>query len=285
VRRSRGDAANADNKGWKNRCRGPAATRLTSACFTINERRGPARPAPDGQVLLAVSRSDERDEQPTIREVVDVLVLRHSRAGCERGSRTGEVAAGSAGRIEGVEVTGAPAGMRVVGVRGRDGAGDALVRIGRVVDARQLAEVARVRRRRPRVGAAGVVPVVHAGVERGAGLGLVVEPEGVPDLLADHVLLLGTVVVLVRPTARAAEVVVVQLDDSLRDVAAAAVDPDLSEAEPAGVTVVVVADLDFSEHRRTRAPIGVITPTDARAQDGGRTSRGIPRVRRIPEHG
>jgi hypothetical protein len=54
----------------------------------------------------------------------------------------------------------------------------------------------------------------------------VVEAERAPDLLADHMLLLGFVVVLVR-LAGATEVVVVQLGYSLRDVAAAAVDPDL----------------------------------------------------------
>jgi hypothetical protein len=87
------------------------------------------------------------------------------------------------------------------------------------------------------------VVIVHAGVERLAGLALVVEPEGMTDLLADHVQLLGRVVVGV---GAATKVVVVVLHGSLGDVAPAAVDPDLRDAEPTSVAVIGVAHLDAS---------------------------------------
>jgi hypothetical protein len=64
------------------------------------------------------------------------------------------------------------------------------------------------------------------------GLVLVVESECVPDLLTDHVLHLGRVVVLV---ARVAEVVVVVLDRALHDVRRARLQPDGRNPEPAGV--------------------------------------------------
>src|SRR3954452_20143214 len=88
---------------------------------------------------------------------------------------------------------------------------------------------------------AGVVVVVHAGIERRAGRALVVEPERVPDLLAHHVLTLGRVVVLIgraRP-----EVVFVPLDRALDDVRRARLEPDGGDPEPAVVSITRVADL------------------------------------------
>src|SRR5215211_5044318 len=173
------------------------------ACASQERTWRPGRRRPPRRTSLSVCRRDECDEQATVWEVVDELVLRHLRAGCERRLRTREVASRGAGRVERVEVPRAPAGVRVV-------------------------RVAR--------------------------------------------------------TASATEVVIVQLGDPLRDMASAAVDPDLRETKPTGVAVVVVADLDLAQHRRTRATITVVTPPDARAQDLRRTGGRVPPVRRRPEH-
>src|SRR6266576_6506605 len=134
--------------------------------------------------------------------------------------------------------------------------------VGRVVDAEQLVGVARVRRRRGRVGA---VVVVHARPERGAGCVLMVETEGVSYFLTHDVLaLVGVVVGIARAGP---EVVVVHLDRALHDVRAARLEPDRGDAEPAVVTVARVADL---------------VPT------GGRAAVSVPRLpgddRRV-EHG
>ncbi len=121
------------------------------------------------------------------------------------------------------------------------------------IDGRQLGVVVAIRMSRGRVRRRCVVVVVHARVQRRPRRALVVEPECMPDLLTDHVLHLGRVVVLV---ARAAEVVVVVLDDALGYVRSG--DPDLRQAQPARVAVVVTADLDPSGSRS--AVLGPCTP-------------------------
>src|SRR5205823_13849725 len=108
----------------------------------------------------------------------------------------------------------------------------------------------RVRVGREGIRGAGVVVVVHTRVQRRARRALVVEPERVSDLLTRHVLHLRGIVVLVR-RAPAAEVVVVEFGDTLHDVALRR-DPDLGEAQPAGVAVVGVADLDVARYGAAR---------------------------------
>jgi hypothetical protein len=85
-----------------------------------------------------------------------------------------------------------------------------------------------------------VVGVVHARPEIGVveDLVLMVEAEGVADFLAHHHLPPRGRVVL-----SGAEIRIVDLGSALHDVAAA-VDPDLSEAEPVVLAIRCVADLD-----------------------------------------
>src|SRR5215217_9472028 len=84
----------------------------------------------------------------------------------------------------------------------------------------------------------GIVSVVHARPEvRGVEvLVLVIETEGVADLLAHHQVPPCSGVVLCG-----VEVRIVDLGSALRDVLAA--DPDLGDAKPAVVAVGTVADL------------------------------------------
>ena len=88
---------------------------------------------------------------------------------------------------------------------------------------------------------ARVVRVVHASLEVRVveGLVLVIEAECVADFLAHHQVSPWGGVVLGVP--RVVEVRVVELNNTLRDVAAT--NPDLSQAEPAISTVFVAADL------------------------------------------
>src|SRR6266536_1612929 len=112
---------------------------------------------------------------------------------------------------------------------------------------------------------ARVVGVVHAGAEVRVGevLVLVVQPEGVPDLLADDQLPPGGGVVL-----GGVEVGVVELDGALGDVHAAG-HRDRRHAQPAGVAVGRVADLHAAGGRL--AGTGVAGPTggDRRVEYGG----------------
>src|SRR6266496_301893 len=66
---------------------------------------------------------------------------------------------------------------------------------------------------------------------------LVIEAERVADLLAGYEVSPRSSVVL-----RLVEIVVIQLHSALRDVSAAS-DPNLGDAEPAGVAVAGIADL------------------------------------------
>src|SRR6266545_2629571 len=85
----------------------------------------------------------------------------------------------------------------------------------------------------------------------------------------------------------AAEVVVVQLHYSLRDMATAAVDPDLRDTEPARIAIVGVAHLDATQGGVTRRAVLVagdnpgIQHRRLRPVARHRREHAAPRLRRV----
>lgn len=150
-----------------------------------------------------------------------------------------------------------------------------------LVDNIQLFEVVSVRSRALCVCRirACVRKVVHASILRAAVGGLMIEPEGVSDLLTHHVQPLVRIVVLGSVKVR-----VVHLGRALRDVGAAS-DVNRSHPEPAIIAVSAIADLRGSRNHRA-ALVRLAGNERGQYRSGGgypEYRRAVPVARRLPE--